>query len=326
MIILSIVIPVYNVEKYLVRCVESILNLKTNIEYEIILVNDGSTDNSGKICDDLASNCNLIKVIHQFNRGLSEARNTGIKEAKGKYLYFIDSDDFLIGDIFTLFTKAYSKYEDFDILHFGYIKVYENTVLSINKNSNYDFEKYSQEETLKHYLLGDKVTRMAWDKIYKKELFIDIKYPEHMLVEDYGTTYKILGKIDFLIKCNEIIYGYYQRNNSIMGNRSLKLILHEYHFGCENYAYFKSKFPNLKYYNCSEHVNLLIKTYSRIRAHKDYAKQNENRELLKKIRKQSNLMIFCRTRLRSKIMQVLLLICPAFAVSLMKRKDERDWK
>ena len=120
----SIIIPVYNVEKYLPRCIESVLS-QTYSSIEIILVDDGSVDNSGKICDEIASVNPKVKVIHKENGGLSDARNAGIKIAQGEYFSFIDSDDWIHEDTYRILADKI-KQNHADIICFGMIELYEN--------------------------------------------------------------------------------------------------------------------------------------------------------------------------------------------------------
>ena len=121
---ISVIIPVYNVEKYLSKCIESVLEQDFS-DYEIILIDDGSTDTSGKLCDEYAENYSAIKVIHQQNKGLGGARNTGIEAAEGQYLLFVDSDDYIRDNIMT-FLYDTAVCNDSDIVAFGMDYVYES--------------------------------------------------------------------------------------------------------------------------------------------------------------------------------------------------------
>lgn len=167
--LISIVIPVYNVEIYLEQCVKSIIN-QSFTNYEILLINDGSTDNSALICDKLKEECDNITVFHQANAGVGAARNKGIKNASGKYIYFLDSDDFVSDDFFKKLIPYLSK--DFDVLQFGFNRV----------NIKGDFLNYQLPKSNKEILdlqkdrgelidIFDSGVGMAlWDKIINLEL------------------------------------------------------------------------------------------------------------------------------------------------------------
>lgn len=164
---ISVIIPVYNVEQYLKRCVDSVLCQK-KISLEIILVDDGSTDSSGKICDDYASKNNNVKCLHIKNNGPATAKNRGYKIAKGNYVAFIDSDDEIKPDMF--YTMLQSGYKhDADIVCCNYIQ--------INEDGSYEHTEYTgkeyvlnQDEALKAILIKDKIYSQCWTKIYKRAI------------------------------------------------------------------------------------------------------------------------------------------------------------
>lgn len=197
--LVSVVVPVYNVEKYLRRCIDSII-LQSYINLEIILVDDGSLDSSGNICDEYLKKDKRIKVIHQKNGGLSAARNTGIKKSIGKYICFIDSDDYVEKDYVKI---MYDKIilDDSDIVICNYKRIYENKELLCNA------DKFHTE-----YFL----TPSAWNKFYKKNLFDDVKYIENKYYEDLGTTPILIMKSSKISYVSDYLYNYVQNNNSIM--------------------------------------------------------------------------------------------------------------
>lgn len=327
MVELSIIIPVYNVESYLYRCIESIYSLNTNAfcGFEIILVDDGSTDNSGKLCDDLLKEHKEISVFHKKNGGLSDARNYGLTKAVGKYVCFMDSDDFLVGDLFYCYTEAKKKVIDFDILQYGFVPVFDGTEVHIGEN----IEKYvllNNKEAYKDYLQGRQLKRAAWNKIYKKVLFDGIKYPVGKLAEDYGTTYKLLSKAQTILINETVIYGYYQRTDSIMGTRSLKLLKDEYFLGCEYYVFSKTNYAELEFLVNTEHLNLLIKSYSRLRLHRDYKKDKEEVDkLLLEIHDKICGMRIMNAKQKSLIMRYIFRVSPLISSYLIKWKDVKDW-
>ncbi|MCT4542600.1 MAG: glycosyltransferase [Vallitalea sp.] len=218
MIDISIVIPVYNVEKYLHRCICSVLK-QTFANYEIILVDDGSTDNSGSICDEYKRKDSRIKVIHKKNRGLSAARNTGIENAKSEFITFIDSDDFIHPKMLEILHCNIISYKA-DVSIINYQKVYENekiTMIDLSENSitlynNIDGTKRIVEKSERNMIV-------AWGKLYRLNLFSDIKYPIDKLHEDEFVTYKLLYKSSKTVVSDAKLYFYFQRDNSITGNK-----------------------------------------------------------------------------------------------------------
>ena len=213
--LITVIIPVYKVEKYINKCIKSVLN-QTYKNLEIIIVDDGSPDNCGKICDEYGKKDNRIRVIHQENAGLSEARNAGLKIAKGEYIYLVDSDDFIDEPaIEYLYELAIDNNADIAIGNRTIF--YEGQDL---KTKNQEKEKlliYNNEQALEAMLYNTEFTNNACNKLYKTSLFNNIKYPKGRLCEDLGTTYKLLLKANKIVLGNKSYYNYLaDRNDSIM--------------------------------------------------------------------------------------------------------------
>ena len=170
--LLTVVIPVYNVEKYLNRCLESIL-IQEWKNYDIILVDDGSTDRSPQICDDYVKIYDFISVIHKENGGLSEARNTGISQAKGEYVYFPDSDDWIEPDTFIALAEALES-QKFDIISFNreFVKGEEDVIISDPVETQVFEGKDAFVEMLKHSY----ITGFANDKVYRNPYSLIITF------------------------------------------------------------------------------------------------------------------------------------------------------
>ena len=204
--LLTVVIPVYNVERYLKRCIESVLAQEWK-DYEIILVDDGSTDHSPQICDDYVKAYNFISVIHKENGGLSEARNTGISHAKGEYVYFPDSDDWIEPDTFIALAEAIES-QEFDIISFNreFVKGEEDAIVSEPEVTQVFEGKDAFVQCLKHSY----ITGFANDKIYRKSLFIDnnILFPKGKYYEDLGTNYKLFLSAKKVYATNQKYYHY----------------------------------------------------------------------------------------------------------------------
>lgn len=207
--LISIVVPVYNVEQYIEQCIDSILQ-QTYSNIEIILVNDGSTDSSGEICERYAKKDKRIKLIQKKNGGLSDARNYGIVAAKGRYIGCVDSDDWIEADMYEKLYKACID-NDADISVCGHFREYVNkTVLYEQK-----YEILSANQALEKLIRGEELHDHAWSKLYKKFLFNEIEYPVGKLYEDVRTTYKLIAKSSKVISIPNPLYHYRQRKGSI---------------------------------------------------------------------------------------------------------------
>lgn len=237
---ISIVVPIYKVEKYLRRCIDSLIH-QDYPDIEIILVDDGSPDNCGTICDEYVQKDNRIKVIHQQNGGLSAARNAGIDIAQGDYLMFVDSDDWVEKNFCSLAIQK-AKTTNSDIVVFGYNDVYENRTVKKSIIEN-DEKKYSSEEALKE-LHGGKILSFAWNKIYKAKLFkTGIRYPNGRLFDDIGTTYLLFHQANAVFLASGATYNYQKREDSILGKKMkakdaidwFDLEIERFHFMKQNY-------------------------------------------------------------------------------------------
>ena len=204
--LLTVVIPVYNVEKYLKRCVESVIAQDWK-KYEILLVDDGSTDHSPQICDNYVKTYDFISVIHKENGGLSEARNTGLSQAKGEYVYFPDSDDWIEPDTFIALSEALES-QKFDIISFNreFVKGEEDVIISDPVETQVFEGKDAFVKMLKHSY----ITGFANDKIYRKSLFMDhdILFPKGKYYEDLGTNYKLFLSAKKVYATNQKYYHY----------------------------------------------------------------------------------------------------------------------
>lgn len=242
--LISVVVPVYNVEKYLKRCIESILN-QTYKNLEIILVDDGSKDKSGQICDEYSKKDERIKVIHKENGGLSDARNVGVENGLGKYICFIDSDDYIDVKFLENLYLIIKKYNA-DISVCCYKIVYENSnYLKIEERREFKEEIWNKEQSYKELLLFGKLENYIWNKLFKKSLFNGICFPNGKKMEDIGTTYLLLDKAKKIVKTNYVGYFYMQRKGSIMSNLNEKLIIDTKEMINIRFNYLKKKYPDL---------------------------------------------------------------------------------
>ena len=257
--LISIIIPVYNVEKYLKECVDSVRK-QTYKNLEIILIDDGSKDNSGKLCDELSKEDNRIKVIHKENGGLSDARNVGIENATGEYIQFIDSDDFVEKDMIEiLYNDICQGKADVSMCSLYLYKDGEKTT-----DASYKKEIFNKEQVLKEILLDERVRSYAWNKMFKKSLFESIRFPKGKVFEDIYTMSPIFQKANKIVFNDIPLYYYRQREGSILHNQTNELRLEYIKAAMFVNKDIEKNFPNLKDFCAYNIAHITIKTYNDI--------------------------------------------------------------
>ena len=241
--LISVIVPIYKVENYLKKCVDSIIN-QSYKNIEIILVDDGSPDMCGVICDDYLKKDNRIKVIHKENGGLSDARNAGINIAKGDYILCIDSDDWIEENMIEIvYNNALEYSADISICEF--IEEDINGNILGKKEESKEIKCFNRVKALNELISQVNITNHAWNKLYKKELFRNIEYPKGQLMEDISTTYKLFEKSDKIVYQNVALYHYIQRSESILGNITQKRIDDQENAIFSRNSYLLSKYPDL---------------------------------------------------------------------------------
>lgn len=310
--LISVIVPIYKVEKYLCRCVDSILN-QTFTDFELILVDDGSPDNCGKICDEYESKDNRIYVIHKENGGLSDARNAGLDYATGQYIIFVDSDDFIESD---LLEKAYNTIrKGYDIVSYGFnvIGVDGNISAIAHSEAGKEFRFEKQADYLNFILkifINYGVGWAAWSRIYRRDIIqkYNIRFEDNskIFAEDMYFNLCYLAHIKTMYTMKENPYNYLLRNDSIMGkdikksnlnrfNELAKAVLAHYKkypdldYLCEHFSaiYYMIMYHEMKVYykkdmfDCNEYRDLFNKEI----VDKDFMRMN-----LKSLKKENNLM------------------------------------
>lgn len=210
--LISVVVPVYNVEKYVAKCLKSIIG-QSYKNLEILVVDDGSTDGSGRICDEFMSNDSRIRVIHQKNGGLSIARNVGIEKARGEFVCFVDSDDYVKENFVKKLYEAVLRWGA-DVAVCGYEE--KNGSSSVDVLSKEEVLS-GEEATIKLLVQQENIDVIAWNKVYRRELFTKsgVRFPEGMKYEDSLTTYKLLSLAKRVVYISEASYVYLRRDDSI---------------------------------------------------------------------------------------------------------------
>lgn len=210
--VLSVIVPVFNVDQYLRKCVDSIL-VQSYKDFELLLIDDGSTDSSSDICDEFSTIDSRIRCIHKINEGLSCTRNLGIEISAGDYIAFIDSDDWIEQGMFkTMIEKL--EFDKSDICICGIRAVDENG--RIDDQTNFDKSMVlSREEATSKILLDLEIPSYSCNKIFAKKLWQNVTFPQGMYYEDIATIYKIFDKAEKVSITEKIYYNYFRRSNSI---------------------------------------------------------------------------------------------------------------
>lgn len=213
--LISIIVPCYKVEEYLPKCIESIIN-QTYKNLEIFLVDDGSPDNSGEICDEFAAKDSRIKVIHKENGGQSEARNVAIDEATGEYILFIDSDDYVstnhVEHLYSLITNAKADMA----IELGQA-FHERTTPKFDTLKDKKEITFNNHEALVNLFYQKDFDTCPWAKLYRYNLFDGIRYPKGLIYEDLAITYKLIQRCKKIVFSDYKSYYYLLRDNSTEG-------------------------------------------------------------------------------------------------------------
>lgn len=212
--LITVIVPAYKVESYLPICVESIIN-QTYKNIEIILVDDGSPDRCGAICDEYALKDNRIRVLHKDNGGLSSARNAGMKVMEGEFVTFIDSDDY-VSPFYVEHLFNALRIDDADLAVSWFAEVNEGEKIDTNGRENLScYEQLNQKQSLQHLLYQDGIETSAWGKLYKSDLIEGLRYPEGKLYEDIPVTSQYILKSKSVALIRNVDYYYLQRKASI---------------------------------------------------------------------------------------------------------------
>lgn len=235
---ISVIIPVYKVEPYLRKCLDSVIG-QTYQHLEIILVDDGSPDNCGAICDEYAAQDSRIKVTHQKNAGLSAARNAGLRIASGDYLGFVDSDDWVEPEMFGALLNGIQE-TGADIAVCGRYEEYKD------HNIPYcwtEVQELNTEQALGELLRNERLQNLVWDKLYRRELFEEIWFPEGKTFEDMAVMHWLFLRAKKVVCLPVALYHYLHRAGSIVGDISLKNRLNHYEMAWARYEALSEGWP-----------------------------------------------------------------------------------
>lgn len=223
---ISVIVPVYMVEKYIRECVDSIL-AQSYGNLEVILVDDGSADGCGRICDDYAEKDERVRVIHKTNGGLSDARNVGIDAATADYLFFVDSDDFIKKNMIArLYEALVNTKSDIAMCNLQYVDEKGSPIADGDRIHEYRIPDavWTQDDFWKCYCRDGQIPcTVAWNKLYRRKLFQELRYPKGKIREDQFILAKLISQCTRICCVSETMYDYRQREGSIMsGENSVK--------------------------------------------------------------------------------------------------------
>jgi glycosyltransferase involved in cell wall biosynthesis len=280
--IISVIIPVYNVEKFLRKCLDSVLTQSME-EFEVLLINDGSTDESSKICEQYAEQDQRFKVFHTKNSGPSKARNFGIQKAVGEYIMFIDADDYLDQDTFNTVWNTIEKAST-DLVVYPFYEKKEDLVEKREVNECYFDNRVDKANFLKKVWITDEMLSSTWNKLYKAEIIKqnNIVFNEDFLIaEDYLFNLNYIDVVDNGVSINTPLYYYIRHDNSI----SSRVIYNKYEIALTVY---KESLKLLEKYNIKESncINKIQREFATavVRAMFETTKPGYNRNLFEKLR------------------------------------------
>ncbi len=255
--IISVVIPVYNVEKYLGECIESVIN-QTYSNLQIILIDDGSTDSSGIICDQYSDKDKRITVVHQENAGAGAAKNRGLDLVKGKYFSIIDSDDYIELNMYEKMLDYINKFK-VDIVQCLFKNVYVNDSIDSNYAIVHNYPVFYNSQKFLTELLYDWKYAIFANKIFKTELLKEIRFPVGRKIDDEFFTYKLVCNANKILNISDVLYNYRMRQSSVMNeNSELFLVKDRVECFIERYYYVASIYPKLKNIYYDKLADLLL--------------------------------------------------------------------
>ena len=313
--LITVIINTYNREKYIKKCIDSIIN-QTYKNLEILIINDGSTDNTVKICKNYKDK--RIRIITTKNQGLSLSRNTGIDNAKGEYLYFVDSDDFIEVDTIEYLYSLCKKYKsDFSTCEPLIIFDYNYK----NKQPREKIKVLNKQQMLKKVLISEKYKNSTWNKLIKKELYNNIRF-ENRIINDIVVTYKLVLKVEKIVYSNQKKYYYLKHKNAVTkdGFKKIERTSDYYKAITERYEYIKRIYPNM-IENDMGLCRAILKLY--LVENKQIGEYLEKQHVIEEKKKTfSTKMLFGNVQLKEKIKIILFRINPKIykKIGLLYRK------
>lgn len=265
--LISVIVPVYKAEGYLERCVGSIRN-QTYRNLEIILVDDGSPDKSGAMCDGFAQEDSRIRVLHVKNGGPASARNAGLDAMTGDYVAFVDSDDDIIPEMFRNLYDLSVEHQA-DIVCCNTIKVNDQGPCGHFHDKLDDFLLLNKEEAVRELLENRRVTDSLWDKLYHKRMFDGLRMLEGVLYEDFDILYQLMHRADRVVYTGQPMYHYYLSQNSVMRSAFKAKQFDILEMSRKRLAFLQKEYPQFMDVAWSKHVELGFEMLYRSRVARD---------------------------------------------------------
>lgn len=320
--LISIIVPVYNMEKYLHRCINSLLN-QTYKNIEILLIDDGSTDNSGVICDKYENDYNNIYVYHKENEGVSIARNFGLQRINrnSKYIGFVDSDDFINPYMYESLYKCFKKFS-VDLAVCGIEEVYNDNIKVDGGHFHDNIKIIKPNEYLDNYFNDFCMSTVPWNKLYKRETLKEIRFESYRIYEDQIFIPQVIEKTENIAIISLPLYYYYQRNDSISHGGGNQNGWDDLFYAAENFINFGEKIGHkmFKKNAIERYLGMLITKIKSI----EYYKHFEYEKYIKQYRKVYKRYIHEIDNNKSKIIYTLFYIHPKIYYIFEKvKKNEK---
>ena len=304
--LISVIVPAYNVEKFIGKCIDSILRQSFK-DFEVLLIDDGAKDSTPEICDACAKKDSRIKVYHKENGGLSDARNYGIDRMQGKYVTFIDSDDYVDSGYFEYLYGLITQEEDIQIAICGKKSVRED------ENASPDPETFHEiitgERAVQKMLCGHGSGHSAWGKLYSADLWKTVRYPKGKIYEDYATTYRVMALVDKAAWGNAAMYFYVQHIESIMHQKCSRRSLSLVDIADEETEFIVKKWPALKQEALARKVTSELKCLQNILNAKNEEFDDYKQKIVEDVRRhKGELLASKKVALKTKIKIIALLL------------------
>lgn len=260
-LLVSVIVPVYKAEAYLDKCISSIVQ-QTYTNLEIILVDDGSPDRSGEICDTWAAKDSRIRVIHQENAGGGAARNAALDVARGELIAFVDSDDYIAPDMYAHLYGLMNQ--GADIAECAHVAVLDDD--AVFENAEDAVRSWSVREAMAEHIRDRIFRQLIWNKLYRREMIGDIRFPVGKKIDDEFFTYQVLGNAQTLIRSEKICYAYRQQESSVMHSLDAGKRLQAVEAKIQRHEYITERFPDLMglslkdlWFTCMYHGQLALR-------------------------------------------------------------------
>lgn len=262
--LISVIVPVYRAEQYIDKCVLSLVE-QTYQNLEILLVDDGSPDRSGAMCDAWAEKDSRVKVIHKKNGGTGTARNLALDICKGDYISFVDNDDYISQDMYQSMVELMQ--DDVDLVECGFQRVYDDNGLF--ETGNPEAKTYSAKEAMLMHIQDGLFRQVIWNKLYRREIIGDARFPAGITMDDEFFTYKAIGRCRRLVHTDKVCYAYRQQPESITHSPYSMKRLTGLQAKQERLAYLKENMPELAreaednlYYTCMYAMQMCMLAFS----------------------------------------------------------------